>query len=174
MRRYQKRTNVDMVDRDTGELLNGGTHEGWTQLPRDAREPITFREGSGFMKVFNSVLHELGRRLTPSELSFLVLILEYVSYTDCVIRYGGDVKGEIMGLQDMSKATEMDYTRVTRIVGQLECKGVMGHHVTGSILKWYEGKARKVYTVNPHIFCKGKYVNGAVAEFYAKSGWDRE
>lgn len=172
MSRYRKRKNTDLVDRDTGELLNGDTHEAWTQETNDIREPRTFRERDGFMKVFNSVLHELGRRLTPSELSFLILILEYVSYTDCVIRYGA--RGKVMGLQEMAEATEMDYTRVTRIVGQLERKGVMGHHVTGSILRGYEGKARKVYTLNPHIFCKGKYVNGAVVEFYAKSGWYRD
>lgn len=172
MSRYRKRKNVDMVDRRTGEVVNEETHEGWEKV-RDEREPITFREGDGFVKVFNSVLHELGRRLSPSELSFLVLIMEYVSYTDCVIRWGGRANGEVMGLEDMAEATGIEYTRVSRIVRQMESKGVMGHHVTGSILRGYEGKARKVYTVNPNIVCKGRYVNGAVAEFYSKSGWYR-
>lgn len=169
---YRRHSNTDLVDRETGDVLNDGTHEAWTKEPRDKREPVKFGEGSKFMKVFNS--HELGRRLTQSELAFLILILEYVTYSDCVLRVGGRSNGSVMGLQEMSEATGMEYTRVTRIVGQLERKGVMGHHVTGSILKGYEGKARKVYTVNPNIVCKGKYVNGAVVEFYAKSGWDRE
>lgn len=172
--KYRRHKNTDLVDRDTGDILNGETHEAYTEAVRDKREPVEFREGGKFMKVFNNVLHELGRRLTPSELSFLILILEYVSYNDCVIREGGRANGEVMGLQEMAEATEMEYTRVTRIVGQLERKGVMGHHVTGSILRGYEGKARKVYTVNPYIVCKGKYVNGVVVEFYERSGWYRE
>lgn len=173
MRRLKKHENTDAVDRETGEILNpDGTT--YTMEPYDKRDPEKFKEGDGFMKVFNRAIHDLGRRLTPSELSFLVMILEYVSYNDCVIRSGGRTNGEVMGLPDMAEATGIDYTRVTRIVGQLERKGVMGHHVTGSILKGYEGKARKVFTVNPNIFCRGKYVNGVVAEFYRESGWGTE
>lgn len=173
MNRYRKRENTDAIDRETGEILNPD-HTTYTKEKYDKREPKKFKEGDSFMKVFNGAIHDLGRRLTPSELSFLVMILEHVSYNDCVIRKDGRANGEIMGLPGMAEATGMDYTRVTRIVGQLESKGVMGHHVTGSILKGYEGKARKVYTVNPNIFCRGKYVNGAVSEFYRKSGWGTE
>lgn len=164
---YKRQRNVDMVDRETGEVLDG---ECYTK-EEEKRDAKKFKEGNSFMKLFNGALHDLGRRLTPSELSFLVMILEYVSYKDCVIRRGGRSDGEVMGMPEMAAATEMEYTRVTRIVGQLERKGVMGHHVTGSILKGYEGKARKVYTVNPNICCRGQYVNGVVKEFYRRSGW---
>ena len=171
MNRWRRHDNVDLVDRETGETMNPETHMGYTKEGYDKRNPEEFKEGEEFMKVFNGAMHDLGRRLTPRELTFLVMILEYVSYNDCVIRMGGRKNGEVMGLVEMAEATGMEYTRVTRIVVQLERKGVMGHHVTGSILKGYEGKARKVYTINPNIFCRGKYVNGVVAEFYSSSGW---
>lgn len=173
MNRWRRHDNADLVDRETGETINEN-HTAWTKDAYDKRDAKKFKEGDSFMKVFSGAIHDLGRRLTPSELSFLVMILEYVSYNDCVIRMGGRSNGEVMGLPEMAAETGMDYTRVTRIVGQLERKGVMGHHVTGSILKGYEGKARKVFTVNPNIFCRGKYVNGVVAEFYRSSGWGTE
>lgn len=173
MKREYEYRDVDVVDRSTGEIVNSGTHRAKVEKEIDERTPIPFKEGEGFLKVFSESIHDLGRKLTASELTFLIMILEYVSYKDCVLREGGRKDGRVMGMPEIAAAIGMEYTRVTRLVSQLERKGVMGHHVTGSILKGYEGKAKKVYTVNPNIICRGGYVNKAVIDFYEDAGWGR-
>lgn len=135
------------------------------------KKPVIFKKGVEFVKVFKGVMRKLGKELTASELSFLVMILEYVSYEDCVVRKGGHGNGEVMSLAEIAEAVGIEYTRASRIVSSLERKGVMGHHVTGSILSGYKGVRNKVYTVNPYICCKGSTVNRAVYEFYNRSGW---
>lgn len=76
-----------------------------------------------------------------------------------------------MGVKDIAKELGMEEGKVYRLISSLERKGVMGHHVTGSILKGYEGKMKKVYTVNPFIYCRGVRVNREIYDFYRKTGW---
>ena len=157
-----------LVDPETGEMYEAGEGERFVKEKRVEDPYCTARE-EGFMKVYLDAAKKMARELTGTEMAMVIGLMPYVSYTDCCIRVGG--VGEVMDIDDIANALEMDKKKVYRLISSLEKKGVMGHHVTGSILKGYEGKVRKVYTVNPFIYCKGKRVNKAVYDFYEHSGW---
>lgn len=156
-----ERIEGDIVDLDTGERIKDAY--------RKKREDAVPLKGVVFTKLSISGAKRMVEVLTPTEIAMVIGLAPYVSYTDCCIRVGG--RGEVMSAQDIAKALEMDDAKVYRLIKSLEEKGVMGHHVTGSILKGYEGKVKKVYTVNPYIYCRGEKVNKVVYDFYENSGW---
>ncbi len=158
-----KKVNRELCDTETGERIEEVLYR------REVEgTPVEMKEGK-FMKLSIRGAQKMIKELTPTEIAMVIGLAQFVSYEDCCIREGG--RGEVMSAQDIAKAMDMDDAKVYRLIKSLEEKGVMGHHVTGSILKGYEGKMKKVYTVNPFIYCKGKRVNRAVYDFYRKSGW---
>lgn len=156
-----ERLQGNIVDLDTGEKIEDAF--------RKTREDTVALKGVTFTKLSIVGARKMLEVLTPTEITMVIGLAPYVSYVDCCIRAGG--RGEVMSAQDIAKALEMDDAKVYRLIKSLEEKGVMGHHATGSILNGYEGKVRKVYTVNPYIYCRGKKVNRAVYDFYENSGW---
>ena len=159
-----KRVTGNLCDMDTGEVIEKQLYE-----RSETKDGLATIKEKDFMKLSIYGTQRMVKVLTPTEISMVMGLVPYVSYTDCCIRRDGN--GEIMNAQDIAKALDMDDAKVYRLIKSLEEKGVMGHHVTGSILPGYEGKVRKVYTVNPFIYFRGKKVNRAVYEFYLKSGW---
>lgn len=157
-----ERVKRNIVDADTGEKVD----ELYQKVAEDTKK---IEKGKGFMKLSISGAKRMLEILTPTEITMVIGLVPYVSYTDCCLRRNGS--GEVMNAQDIAKALEMDDAKVYRLIKSLEEKGVMGHHATGSILKGYEGRVRKVYTVNPFIYCRGEKVNKTVYDFYEHSGW---
>ncbi len=158
-----------LVDPETGEIYEVGEGEKFTKEKKVEPSNDVPLGRRMFMKLFISAAERMGEILTSKEIVMVMRLAPYVSYTDCILRMNG--RGEVMDVGDIAKALGMEKKNTYRIVSSLEKKGVMGHHVTGSILPEYKGKARKVYTVNPFIYCKGQYVNRAVYEYYRTSGW---
>lgn len=156
-----KKVRRNLCDTDTGERIE-------EPLYRREVKRVELKDVK-FMKLSIAGTQKMLKELTPTEIVMVIGLAQFVSYEDCCIRIGG--RGEVMSAQDIAKALEMDDAKVYRLIKSLEKKGVMGHHITGSILEGYEGKAKKVYTVNPFIYCKGRRVNKAVYDFYRKSGW---
>lgn len=163
----RERLPDELVDPETGERFLAGEGERYYKETKSEESPAKI--GRDFMKLFISSAEKMYKELTPAEIVMVMRLAQFVSYTDCVLRKNG--RGEVMGVTDVAEVLELDKSYVYRIFGSLEKKGVIGHHVTGSILKEYSGRARKVYTVNPFIYCKGEYVNRAVYDYYRKSGW---
>ena len=162
---YEKQDGTEWCNMETGEKIDGDMYR-----KKPSNKPASVElKGMIFMKLSIEGARKMLERLTPTEITMAIGLIPYVSYFDCCIRVGG--KGEVMSAQDIAKELGMDDAKVYRLIKSLEEKGVMGHHATGSILSGYEGKIRKVYTVNPFIYCRGKKVNRSVYDFYLKSGW---
>lgn len=131
-----------------------------------------FNKGEKFVKLFDCVIPELRKRLTPSEFVFAISLSNFVSYNDCVLRKSCHGNSVIIDAKDIADLLEMDYSVVRRLILSLKKKGVIGQHETGSINKELDTKMKKVYTVNPYIYFRGINVNETVKEFYVNSGWN--
>lgn len=160
-----ERIKGEICDMETGEKIEEPV---FRKKKVEKKPPVEIKEDA-FMKLSISGAQRMVEVLTPTEITMVIGLVPYVSYEDCCLRENG--RGEVMSAQDIARALEMDDAKVYRLIKSLEEKGVMGHHITGSILDGYKGRVRKVYTVNPFIYCRGKRVNRAVYDFYLKSGW---
>lgn len=131
-----------------------------------------FNKGEKFVKLFDCVIPELRKRLTPSEFVFAISLSNYVSYDDCILRKTSHGNSRVIDAKDIAELLEMDYSVVRRLISSLKKKGVIGQHETGSINKELDTKMKKVYTVNPYIYFRGIDINETVKEFYSNSGWN--
>lgn len=154
---------------------NGVIHETEGKVIIDEPDgKVLFQKEEHFVKFFYRVLPRLLDELSNQEVKVFLALMPYVSYEDCVLRRTGRGNSEILTMKSISEVTGIDYSRIRKILPVLERKGVIGHHVTGSILEGHDGEKTKVYTVNPFIYFKGNCVNKMVYEFYQKSGWKCE
>lgn len=158
-----KRVRRKLCDVETGERV-----ENVYERVNPEDQPAILNKQEEFMKAYDKSLRKMYKELTPTEIAMVTGLVPYVSFTDCCLRFKN---GELMDTNDIARELEIDKRKAYRLLASLEKKGVIGYHVTGSILKEYKGKLRKVYTVNPFIFSRGLQVNKAVYEYYQKSGW---
>lgn len=144
------------------------------QVDDDDTENIIedFNKGESFVKLYDYVVPELRKRLTPSEFVFAISLSNYVSYNDCILRETSHGNSRVIDAKDLSELLDMDYSVVRRIVSSLKKKGVIGQHETGSINRELDTKMKKVYTVNPFIYFRGVDINETVKEFYKDTGWN--
>ena len=160
-----ERVNENLCDVDTGEKIEEDLYR---KRKVKENEPVALK-GEAFMKLSIVATKRMLKELTPTEVTMVIGLVPYVSYTDCCLRENG--QGELMSAQDIARAMEMDDAKVYRLLKSLKDKGVIGEHVTGSILPGYKGRVKKIYTVNPFIYYKGKRINRFVYNFYLHSGW---
>ncbi len=135
-------------------------------------EDIVFKKESNFVKLYDDMVPKLLDKLSPTEIAFVLGLIPYVSYGDCVLRKTRHGNSDVVTTKELSELMKIEYPTVRRLIASLEKKGVMGHHETGTILKGYEGKKKRVYTVNPYIYFRGVLVNKTVYDYYNKSGWE--
>lgn len=158
----------EAVDLETGEKISVGKNERLVKEKRTKPKTIKMR-GESFMKLSIEATGKMYKELTPTEITMVMGLVRFVSYTDCCLRLDG--RGELMDANDIARELGIEKRKTYRLLSSLEKKGVIGYHVTGSILERYKGKLRKVYTVNPFIYSRGRKVNASVYEYYRKSGW---
>ena len=85
------------------------------------------------MKLYDVAVPELVKRLTPVEVTFVLLILPLVSYEDCIIRRGNSRQFDIANEREIAELINMEYSKTRRLIKSLIDKGVMGKHETGTI-----------------------------------------
>lgn len=144
---------------EKGELIND-------RLIRD------FNKGESFVKLYDCVVPELRKKLTPTEVVFAISLSEFVSYNDCILRRTKNGNSKIIDAKDLAELLDMDDSVVRRLLSSLKKKGVIGQHETGTINPNLDTKLKKVYTVNPYIYFRGVDINETVKEFYSNSGWN--
>lgn len=104
-------------------------------------------------------------------LYFTVLHLGCKSY-HCILRSNRKHTGKILNSKDIANLLDMNESNARNIISSLKKKGIIGQHETGSILS-EEYKIKRVYTVNPYIFCRGVNVSSIIISFYDKTGWNK-
>lgn len=161
---------AEVVDLKSGEIFKPKDSNSKIIIEECSEDKtIAFEGGKDFMKLYIDIISKLVKELTPTEITFMFSLVPFISYEDCVIRRGGHGNGEALNAKQISESLGMDYHKARRLITALEKKGVMGHHVTGSL--YGDNGKKKVYTVNPYIFFKGNKINRAVYDYYSKSGW---
>lgn len=61
-----------------------------------------FNKGEKFVKLFDCVIPELRKRLTPSEFVFAISLSNFVSYNDCVLRKSCHGNSVIIDAKDIA------------------------------------------------------------------------
>ena len=108
----------------------------------------------------------LFKELSHSELSFVVLLTDYICYEDCALRVNGNAQGSLLGAKDLAELSGLSYDTVRKLLYSLKNKELIGFHETGS-----GNTATKMITLNPYVFCRGIEVSDWVISFYSKTRW---
>lgn len=176
--------NVTHIDTDTGEIIcqtEGCTEIKDSTLSEEEKAKkeyeethiMNFNKDKKFVKLYTDGLPILKEHLTPTEFMFTILLAEFVTWEDCILRATSNGNSHVINAKEIAELLNMDYGVVRRLISALKRKGVIGKHETGSILPNADIKANNVYTANPYIFFKGINVNSTVATFYQNSGWQQ-
>ena len=172
----EKEIIAHVVDAETGEIIDH-LHSGdnvkhtTTNNKDEVHYTSSFRQGDNFVKLYDDVVPELRKHLTPSEIIFAISLAPYAAYNDCILRKTGHGNSKVLDAKDISELLNMDYSVTRRLISSLKKKGVMGQHETGSINKDIDTRLKKVYTINPYIYFRGTTINDTIKEFYSDTGW---
>lgn len=109
------------------------------------------------------------KKLSRPERDVLNGMRMFVCYNDCLLRFDGDKKHELMTQEDL--ANELGYKPATfkRIFYSLVDKGCVTTYKIGS-MRPDEPKTTGII-VNPDIFMRGCNVNETVVGIFAKTKW---
>ena len=137
---------------------------------QEENECQIFNEGVSFVKLYDDILDELRKNLTPSEFTFVISLAKHVSYKDCILRTNGNPNGKFLAAKDISELLDVEDSRVRRLLSSLIKKGVLGRHQTGC--KDRPDIMNKVITCNPYIFTRGNKVNTTILSLFQDSKWN--
>lgn len=149
--------NVDVVDRETGDVLNERGERVEVGEKEEAEGAV--RNGL-FCKVWKEGAEEISE-LEDMEIVFLGRIMRYVWYEDNTIRQGN----EPMNVKEMAEATKISYARLSERIKDLIKRRVVGKH-DSSVMKGYKGRRGIVYTINPYIYCKGVMIPKEIKRYF--------
>lgn len=165
---------VDIVIRETGEVINKDEclitvtelFEEDKDMSSDTSE--FFQTDITFIKSFQGNGIELNNRLSNAEIAAVVFLCDFICYEDCVLRTGGNRKGNALSVKELAGLRGISYETFRKTLGELKKKQVIGYHSTGdtsnnTCIRWI--------TVNPYIFCRGRKVESWVIDFYKDTIW---
>lgn len=155
------------------DLYEGDTYKRISAEQKDYMKSYTknFKGGESFVKLYDEIVPKLIKELTPGEITFVLSLVNHVSYEDCVIRKTNNASSDILDSNELAKILNIAPSTVRKYLSTLKTKGIIGVHEVGSILPKYYGKKQKVITVNPNIYFRGININKTVETFYENSGW---
>lgn len=118
-----------------------------------------------FLKMFRGNGIMLDKKLTYSEIAALVFLSDFICYSDCVLRKGGNKQGHALSIEELAKLRNVKYDAFRKTIYSLKNKEVLGFHNTGNTNEplWI--------TINPFIFCRGIKISKWVYDFYSETEW---
>lgn len=155
-RRYR---NVDIVDRDTGEVVNEGREMPVEEVEENEREAV--RDGK-FGKIWEAGMEE---ELEEKEIVIVWRLMKYVYYDDNTIRK----EGEAMNVKEMAEVTGVSYARLSEWIDKLIKRRIIGIF-SSKVMKGYKGRRKLVYVINPHIFCKAVMIPKEIMRYFSGGG----
>lgn len=131
-----------------------------------------FNSDSAFTKNFAMNGHLFRILLNPSEVSVLMFISDYISCGDCVLRTSGNLRGNIITVNQLAKDYDMSVPHFRKIMSALHRKQVIIYHNANTIHD-FNGKiiSSRCITFNPYIIFKGQNLNSEIRDIYSKSVW---
>lgn len=167
-----------IVDADgviTHELHEGDSIKIMKKEQKDyiAEHDTYFNRDETFVKFYTSLVPYLYEHLTKAEAKLVMGLMPFVKYGDCTLEETVSGHSKVLSMEDIAERLNENYSTIRRLFSSLKSKGVIGVHETGTILPHTDLKVKKIYTVNPYIYFKGRDVNPLVLKFYKESGWDK-
>ncbi len=148
----------ELIDTDTGEVIQLCTGDRMKiTKASDNSKPRLQRNytNNHFVKQIKSGI-KLTDYLTLSEIGFLHILSENISYGDCALRTNGDGNGKILTNVDLEKLTGLGERTVKEYIKSLKEKGfLIKDYIIDTEVK--RGK-RMAIILNPYIFCRGESV----------------
>lgn len=131
-----------------------------------------------FVKIFPDVLKEARRRnlLTQSEIVFITTVLiNYVSFTDCVLRNEGISYGDPMDAKSIAENEGMSVSTVRNTISNLKKKRVLAYITTGGEAGYdvldLGTTESKFIVMNPYFFVKGN-IKARILSIFSGSVWE--
>lgn len=159
------------IDPDTGDVV-GAIYEGDKIISKrqieESCKAIQFGKGKCYIKVFEETLGDMN--LNPSEMSFVVRILKYVSYSDNMLRY----KNKLLDIKTISILLDKEYECTRQIMKRLIGKGVLAVVKISppTFAATRRDNLMKAYIFNPYLAIRGTTLNKMVYDIFANAGWD--
>ena len=170
-----------VIDYDTGEVTDefyeGDRYRKYKASDSKKRDDylkthiLGFNKDKSFVKLFDAVIPILNEHLTPPEFKLAICLASHVSHEDCILRKANRVDSSPLDIHDVCKIYGYKYDYCRKLFRKLISKGIIGKHITGSIIPEYDGDIKEIYTVNPYVYFRGINVNASVIGFYKDSGW---
>ena len=160
------------IDEENGELLERVIHvtdyyKDETEEPKDSyfnNENTFVRDFRGNGKLFRMLL-------TPQEIALLTFLTDYICYNDCILRVGGNRKGNILTVENLADEYGMKYDAFRKIMTSLRKKQIIDYH-DKNIVETTKGIIdKRCITFNPFVKCRGKKVDDYIIDHYSSTLW---
>lgn len=125
---------------------------------------LKFNGNVGFIKFYNGAASELCKVLTPSELSVLFKLIDYIGY-DCILR----VHNKVLCMQDMASILNLNYSTIRKIIPKLIKRDIIKH----CTISQADGSETKYYIVNPFLFFRGSDIDKCILDEFKNSEWQK-
>lgn len=138
------------------------------------RNNLEFNKGATFVKLYDEIVPYLVKHLNGTELKYILLMANHVSYKDCVLRKTNNNLSSPMTATEFCKIHNLNYNTVKKVFSNLKQKGVIAYVETGTILEDCVGVPQKIYLVNPYIYFRGHDINDTAKSIFDNSGWKEQ
>lgn len=132
----------------------------------EAEDSELFMANITYIKLFRGDGVAMNEKLTLKEIGVATFLSDFICYTDCVLRAGGNKKGKALTTRNLSEMMGMGYESLRKIMGSLKKKEVIGYHSTGEC-----DNGTRWITVNPYLFFRGRFASNWVTDFYKNTYW---
>ena len=160
------------IDEENGELLERVIHvtdyyKYETEEPKDSyfnNENTFVRDFRGNGKLFRMLL-------TPQEIALLTFLTDYICYNDCILRVGGNRKGNILTVENLADEYGMKYDAFRKLMATLRKKQIIDYHDKNTVETTKGIIDKRCITFNPFVKCRGKKVDNYIIEHYSSTLW---
>ena len=160
------------IDEENGELLERVIHvtdyyKDETEEPKDSyfnNENTFVRDFRGNGKLFRMLL-------TPQEIALLTFLTDYICYNDCILRVGGNRKGNILTVENLADEYGMKYDAFRKLMAALRKKQIIDYHDKNTVETTKGIIDKRCITFNPFVKCRGKKVDDYIIDHYSSTLW---
>lgn len=98
---------------------------------------------------------------------------KFISYDDCVLRYGGHKNGRILDTHDLSELMNIPYNTLRKHLAVLIKLGIIINNKSGNKnnANCKEAKYDNTIVVNPDVYMRGCMVDKTLLAMFSRTGW---
>ena len=153
---------VDKITGEANELYDGYSVVYKPTIDEDMI--YHYKKDAKFVKLYVENLDVICENCTKSELVFMIKMIKYICHEDNFLRFGGDRRGRLLSIKDLSELMNMDYRNAWKVINSLCKKGLVAQIVTGSIDN--KKVQTKAIIYNPNIATNGSRISKYVDDIF--------